>query len=457
MINLAVTADLRHAPQLRQYSSTLPAIVSRPWDRRRSRAMMWWCFALGLGSATYLNLGLFLSFAETLMVLTGFLVLGPRANYLKKPVVARLLPLIGLMLISVPLSEFFNRTESWQFLRGIPRAYAFLFCFLVLIVVFSEDRRRIWPYLMGLSISQVVAMYYFKNGWLHYQEQRLGGRFGIDWKTGYNYPFTSLVLLIALTQYRKRPLLTVAIMMAAAAVHLVMGSRSPGLCTAIGAMLGLIRYARSRNVMATVPSRTIVAVALCIGVGVAAFAAYGLYDFAATQGWMSDIQRDKYLSESQGKYGILASSRGSVIATALAIYDRPFLGHGSWALDTGNYTQRADEILSRKRIAGNKSGRISFHSLLLGDWMQWGIVFGVFWFWMLCKAVWFLLLGIQRAGPDTAFFGALFCLLIWDILFSPVGNRTVTAAFTAILVATPYLQAPYEGGVFLTRPELRRV
>lgn len=432
------------APQCERLLGSCPNVIPftaiiDPHDRR-SRMLQRWAFLVGLGSATYLNLGLFLSFAEVLLLLTGGFVLAKRSGYLARPAVAALLPMLFLMFISVPFSEFINRSESWQFLRGIPRAYSFLFSFVVLLVIFLDNRKCIGPYLAGLSISQVIGLFYFKNGFVAWQEQRSGAVLGLEWKTGFNYPFNTVVLLFALTLYRRRPLLTIFGLFIAAAVNIVMGARSPGLCMTIGASLGLIRYFRSTNINSVMPRRFSVAFFLIIAVGAAGLTAATLYRYAAIAGWMSDQQRDKFLSESQSKYGMIGAARGSVLATAMAIYDKPFLGHGSWALDTGNYTQRADEILERKRVGNRRSGRISFHSLLLGDWMQWGLAFGIFWAWMLIRCLKFLLYGIQGAGDDTAFLGVLVSLLAWDILFSPIGNRTATAAFTAIMVIAPYLR-----------------
>jgi hypothetical protein len=417
--------------------SALPQVTTRA---NGSRAMWRWAFAAGLGSATYLNLGLFLSFAEVLMLMTGGIILAKRSGYLARPAFAALLPMLLLLFMAVPISEFANRSESWQYLRGIPRAYSFLFSFVVLLVVFLNDRKCIPPYLAGLSLSQLIGMFYFKNGFLVWQEENRGGGAGTDWKTGYNYPFNTLVLLFALTQYKRRPLFTICGLLSAAALNLIMGARSPGLCMAIGASLATVQYLRSTKIHTRLPRRVAIAGFLIGSIAVAGAGAAAVYRYAALAGWMSEEQRDKFLSESQSKYGMIGAARGSVLATALAIYDKPILGHGSWALDTGNYTQRADEILERKRVGNRRSGRISFHSLLLGDWMQWGLAFGVFWAWMLLRCMKFLVFGIQSAGADTAFLGVLVPLLSWDILFSPVGNRTATAAFTAIMFIAPYLQ-----------------
>jgi hypothetical protein len=417
-----------------------PVAYSSDPAKTRSRALHLWVFAVGLGSATYLNLGMFLSFAEVLLLLTGGFALAKRAGYLSRPAFAALLPMLFVMFLSVPLSEMVNGSESWQFLRGIPRAFSFLFSFIVLLVVFLDDRECIPPYLAGLSISQFVGLFYFKNGFSVWHEMNRGGTGEIDWKTGYNYPFNTLVLFIALTQYKRRPLLTILGILTAAIINIVMGSRSPGLCMTIGAVLALIHYLRCTTPHFKLPRRVSIAMFLVVGMVVAGSTAAAIYKYAALAGWMSDQQRDKFLSESQSKYGMIGASRGSILATALAIYDKPILGHGSWALDTGNYTERADEILERKRIGNRRSGRISFHSLLLGDWMQWGIAFGVFWAWMLLRCIKYLVFGIQSAGADTAFLGVMVSLLVWDIVFSPAGNRTATAAFVAIMFIAPYLQ-----------------
>jgi len=416
----------------------LPRSDSHAWEvppHRRSHLPMWWAFALGLGTATYVNLGGFLSLAEIMMATTGIFVLGKRIGYLREPAIAAVFFLTGVMFVAAPLSELINQSESWQFLRGIPRAYAFLFSFLVLLVLFRDDSRCIAPFLIGVCISQIVGMYYFKNGWLTWQETYRGARFAIDWKTGYNYPFNTFVLWLALVQYRKRPRMTVIGLLSASTVNLLLGSRSQGLCMAIGGAFGLIRYVRSRNILVRLPTRLSVSVILVAmsAATVVFFKSAGHY--AAQTGWMDQQQAEKFLAQSKNPYGMLAASRGSVLATILAVYDKPIMGHGSWALDKegADYARRADQILGRNNPLGYTNSRISFHSLLFGDWMQWGFVFGVFWAWIFFRSVRFMALGIQNAGAVTAFLGVLVPMLMWNILFSPVGHRTWVAAQAAIV------------------------
>jgi len=283
-------------------------------------------------------------------------------------------------------------------------------------------------------------MFALKNGYVMYQLAERGDRF-LNWKTTYNFAFNAVVLAMALAFYRRRPLITVMVLAFSAAVNIVLGSRSPGLCMAIGAGLSGIQHLRLRGGQSVRQARVGLALIFLVATIGAGVAAKTFYQEAIAAGWMGDVEKWKYENESRGKYGMILTSRGSVLECILAIYDKPLFGHGAWAMDTGgrNYSERADEILGRKRVGSTASGgRISFHSQIFGDWMQWGMAFGIFWAMLLWLAVKALLFDIQRAGQYTAFLGVLVPMVIWDIFFSPVGDRVATAANAAIVVALPF-------------------
>jgi hypothetical protein len=59
-----------------------------------------------------------------------------------------------------------------------------------------------------------------------------------------------------------------------------------------------------------------------------------LYEYGASEGWLGDEAREKYLIQSSGDMGILLGGRTQILASAQAIIDSPVIGHGSRAKDS---------------------------------------------------------------------------------------------------------------------------
>jgi hypothetical protein len=134
----------------------------------------------------------------------------------------------------------------------------------------------------------------------------------------------------------------------------------------------------------------------------------------------------KYQRQAAGTFGVLLGGRSEILGSVAAFLDRPLLGHGSWAKDSGGlytsidaqkyyeygYTDSADGIVMRS------SGLIPTHSYFMGALVWSGIIGGVFWLLVLYTVLRSFLDELEEL-PLYFYVGAVF--LIWNLLFSPFG------------------------------------
>jgi O-antigen ligase len=165
--------------------------------------------------------------------------------------------------------------------------------------------------------------------------------------------------------------------------------------------------------------------------GVAISGITGLYGYGASEGWLGDEARAKYLTQSSGNMGILLGARNEILASAQAIIDSPVIGHGSWAKDP----KYADILVSALGQHGyeiqgeSESDLIPSHSYIMGAWVEAGFVGAVFWLWALMLTA-RVLIATQGANSALAPLIAFVAFsLLWNIPFSHFGaeGRLYTA------------------------------
>jgi hypothetical protein len=165
-----------------------------------------------------------------------------------------------------------------------------------------------------------------------------------------------------------------------------------------------------------------------------------VYAHYVERGVFGQYAQRKLEVQTNGAGGLLLGGRGEILASGQAIIDSPLLGHGSWARDP---TYAA--ILAEKRAelgyknvegqGGKKDDLIPTHSYIFGAWVEAGLAGGLFWLFVLAYTIRALVKasGSEPLIPLFAFTGFL---LVWDILFSPLGmpTRFIAPYFMAAMV-----------------------
>jgi O-antigen ligase len=167
-----------------------------------------------------------------------------------------------------------------------------------------------------------------------------------------------------------------------------------------------------------------------------------IYSTTASSGLLGEPARLKY--EAQRREGgsfltILSGGRSEYRASLRAVADSPIIGYGSWA-ERPEYIIYAldpekDNPDSYSFKLALERGYIPSHSILVGSWVDAGILPGLLWLYLWLMVAYYLLrnrINLSDYGPLAA---TLAVGLLWSIIFSPFGssNRTMVA-FSLVVV-----------------------
>lgn len=148
-----------------------------------------------------------------------------------------------------------------------------------------------------------------------------------------------------------------------------------------------------------------------------------------------DDQHNRY-EKQRGEFGAIIGARVEVLGTITAIKDRPWIGHGAWAADP-KYIAITEYLAKKygyKRSFEHNDvyrvhSRIPNHSVILGSWMEAGIVAGVSWLVILVLTLRLMVRTYSELHSGRAFDVAVASVLavvgflfVWNMLFSSLSN-----------------------------------
>lgn len=148
-----------------------------------------------------------------------------------------------------------------------------------------------------------------------------------------------------------------------------------------------------------------------------------------------DSQHNRY-EKQRGELGSIVGARVEVLGTIAAIRDRPLIGHGAWAADPKYIviTEYLAKKYGYKRSFEHNDvyrvhNRIPNHSVILGSWMEAGIVAGLSWLVVLVLTLRLMVRTYSEFHSARAFDVAVASVLavvgflfVWNMLFSSLSN-----------------------------------
>lgn len=141
---------------------------------------------------------------------------------------------------------------------------------------------------------------------------------------------------------------------------------------------------------------------------------------------LSDEAAETYRLQASGDFGMLLGGRSEILISSQAFFEKPFLGHGSWAQDkTGEYISQYISLIDNlgyERVGGDSTamelGLIPTHSYLFGSLVWAGVLGGLFWIFILHMTI-SNFIRLMTQLPYYYYLGLL--LLVWNVFFSPFG------------------------------------
>lgn len=327
---------------------------------------------------------------------------------------------ISLWLIAQIITDIYRSSSFDDLAKGWSKIIfiAIIFNTIRLLIKNDIDKARKFVLITYAVCAMRVALGLF--------EYRYTGHpiFGMRWRFGYGQLFTLATLYLSarlLTLRGGRPL-SKALPYFAAAINLACSARNLFGIAALSALANSLIAGR------TTPLDRRKALLFGGLVAIAGVATLWVYAYTASHGLLGNAAFLKYVSQSAGTnspLGLILSGRNESFASLQAIWDSPIIGHGANAQDFRYIVIRYLNMQTQGMHVETSmlwDTHIPTHSLLLGSWVEAGIVGALFWFWAMRLAVRGAVTALKLATPYTGFYIFVCISLLWDILFSPLNT-----------------------------------
>lgn len=398
-------------------------------------------FVCGLGAVTQVNIGItHLSFSEILLsAIAPYLLF--TGHSLRNSQLKIVFILLSLWVFAACISDFYiNYTHTTLALKGIVRLIILGLCIYSLYFIFQRNP-LVWRYyVIGAFFSVILGFTVFRMSSLVVDEVA-GEVRGYGWGETYNYIFVAFLAIVNAWFYERYPRLVCCMLTCGGVLNLALGSRSAGAIAILVSLVlwyftGFIGQGKTKTFRLKFSAMIFagfVGFVSCVGL-------YFAYSVTASSGMLGEKARVKYDRQSQSPMGLLLGGRPEVVGGVIAVWDKPFLGHGSFALDYEGYWVHALEVLGEYNlknlyVAKGGFGYIPTHSKILEAWVSHGFLGALFWLYLLFFYIKFIQTGLL-AYP--ALLGALVVIVFnafWHYSFSPIGFRVVEASSIALVFA----------------------
>ena len=172
------------------------------------------------------------------------------------------------------------------------------------------------------------------------------------------------------------------------------------------------------------------------------------YQHLASTGALGETARTKYEAQTRKGNSIMAlliAGRSEFFAGLRAALDRPIIGFGPKAEDTGGYWMRfvmkyGDEtdvrrMVNAELIAARSGVRVVIptHSHIVGGWVHYGLFGMIFYVWILYLFFSHFKRYAACIPQLHGLFSSLIPLYLWHIFFSPFGSHWMFALLMACI------------------------
>jgi hypothetical protein len=328
-----------------------------------------------------------------------------------------LISLAALWFCSQLLSDIYNGSTMKNNLRGLGSIVLTMTTFVFFCGLYSRDYRNHLGALLGAIAGGVLSaslIYRFDRGNQSYVENLWD-----FYVSGWAHPtFAILAFLL----FRKHPWFLFPIGIAYAVLANIYGGRSDGLMVLISTLFLFylwIQLSKSNsNLRGAMRKGFILSGILLIPM----YFLYVNYAQAGVLGKSAKTQID-LAKNPYNPIEVLLLARNESLIALDAIYEKPLLGHGSWA-NPGHL--RRLYLLKMREIYGAQAPRKIFqdilpvHSVLLGAWVFGGFAGFAFWAYVIYRT--FYLANRLLLGAPLSMIALVVVYLpyfSWHVMFSP--------------------------------------
>ena len=425
--------------------------------RNKMSSASWWLFLAGLGSMTEVHFFGSIALTELAMFVVGPVLFFVNFHRLRREGFMPFVWLTILTCVGCIVASKVNHTY-WLFaLKGlaVPAVY------FVAIVTFHHLLRKDFSamkwFLIGAFCSSIVSIFVFQQA--TYTVDASAGELmtGADATAGvmgyalfWSSRINALLKLPVSCFYFATPSVYCCGSQIVGAVVSILFSQGSGRAAAAAGIVGAaLLFVGGKSPRRIAKLGKYILIYGIVGV-VFAFALKETYASLAVNGKLGYKAQQKYLKQTaagKSALAILMAGRMELFCGLFACVDKPIIGWGPMAEDTGGYVANylskyaSDEDFERyvnsvqaDAIYGYRRRMIPAHSHIEAAWLHYGIFGLILWLY-----VFFLMYKYLRsyAASIPQWFGYLasgLCGMVWTIFFSPPGGRLGDMFFVACLL-----------------------
>lgn len=369
-----------------------------------------------------------------ILLLVCYLCLGTRFMAFKRDKLARGFMLMTVVwLAGVVLSDLWNDTSTENFLKGTFNVVLLIAQIPPVFWLLRDKPARVLYYYAGLALSSLFNFYFQRADTLD--------EVGADVWGMYAYVPLFVFALPGWLYYKGHRLLACAVAEGFAFYSLFHASRNTFLNVTLAvAIILYVGKINEQNVARQIKRIKKHAAGLLLLLAAAFFFVTTVYTHLASNGTLGEAAYEKYVMQSSDKRG-LASGRGDFFEAFYMATKHPVFGYGSYAVDKDLILL---EYFQQEGILPDDYDRYELlpgHSHLMGGWLYAGILGLFFWLYVLKRIGLFAKIGLLRHPRLIGISTIATALTLWNIFFSPFGNRPNFLFFmTLILVLTSSAQ-----------------
>ena len=345
-----------------------------------------------------------------------------------------------LWFVGALIADFYNKTAFVDCLKGW-----FTILFFVSLIPFvywalaDNPKRWLW-YVAGTGISSVLSFYLVKANDMNEMAFEV-------WQV---YAWGGLCKTIAAVLYYKgKHKFAFLVYMFWAVYTLFNGSRNTFLCISMAVII--LYYIDGLKVSnmgdkVFVFQKKLIPMFFILICG--ALVVDKVYENMASQGVLGERAYEKYWQQKMASGSILQSGRSTTFMGLELALRNPLIGYGSFARDKNNSFRYEYASTHNMDIAidDKEDSLLPTHSHIVGFWVYHGIFGGLFWIYIIGLMFKVLKTGAFFSEPKMiGLFMVSFVSILWDIVFSPLGQRAPIVFFIVYLVVTEsyYLKGRY--------------
>ncbi len=405
---------------------------------RKSNSVAILVFMLGVFSQTQIRVIGYMDISEFICYIIGpflFIIDLPK---LRRHGFGTFLLMWFLATCGAIISSLFNHSSMPVLLRGIASPISVFCLTCVFHHLLSKDLKAFKWFFLGAAISGVISIFMFQRGTsISKYGDTLTGDDAVGAVVGYSLfwlvqvgAWLNLPIQMAYLKTPKWYCIGFGLWFMLYGIFSA-GSRS-GLLS-VGLFLLLIGVAGKTRQSMTLVKKHFMAfsiVFVVIGLAMASF-----YRYAAVNNYLGEKAYKKYMSQTQGKSGLMNLIRGGRADFFIgleACLKRPFAGWGPWARDTEGLVHKyimeygSDESLEyyNHMIQHGAVPYISGHSYVISFWVWYGalgLICMLYVGWLYFST----LKNRMHIVPEFyGYFAFVLPSVIWAWFFSPFGHRT---------------------------------